>query len=175
MKVLSKWKQKSNIYWCVYFQTTLERFHWRENALVRIQVVSTNTLSKWLYVCLVVQPCPTLCDPMDCGPPGSSVCRIFQVRILEWVAISSSRRSSRPKDRTRVSCIFCTGRRILYHWATWEASRWESTLKNKSLHTRIKNHYILTVIFTPIMILSFFSCTCFLYLSFSVSSDRQSK
>ena len=66
----------------------------------------------------VAQSCPTLCNPMDCSPPCSSVHVIFQARILEWVAISFSRGSSRPRDWTHVSC---TGRRILYHWATWEA------------------------------------------------------
>ena len=53
---------------------------------------------------LVTQSCPTLCDPMDCSPPGSSVHGTFQARILEWVAISFSRGSSRPKDQTWVSC-----------------------------------------------------------------------
>ena len=53
----------------------------------------------------VAQSCPTLCDPMDCSPPGFSIHRISQARILEWVAISFSRRSSRPGDLTRVSCI----------------------------------------------------------------------
>ena len=51
----------------------------------------------------VAQSCPTLCDPMDCSLPGSSVHGIFQARRLEWVAISFSRRSSRPRDWTRVS------------------------------------------------------------------------
>ena len=55
---------------------------------------------------------------MDCSPPGSSVHGISQARILEWVAISFSRGSSRPRDQT---CISCIGRRILYHWATWKA------------------------------------------------------
>ena len=58
---------------------------------------------------------------MDCSPPGSSVHEIFQVRILEWVAISSSRASSQPRDQTCVSYI---GRQILYHWAAWEALSW---------------------------------------------------
>ena len=49
--------------------------------------------------------CPTLCDPMDCSPPGSSVRGIFQAGILEWVAISSSRGSSHPRGQTCVSCI----------------------------------------------------------------------
>ena len=46
----------------------------------------------------VAQSCLTLCDPMDCSLPGSSIRGIFQARILEWVAVSFSRRSSRPRD-----------------------------------------------------------------------------
>ena len=46
------------------------------------------------------QSCPTVCDHMDCSLPGSSVRGIFQVRVLEWVTISFSRGSSRPRDRT---------------------------------------------------------------------------
>ena len=53
---------------------------------------------------LVTQSYPTLCDPMDCSPPGSSVHGILQARILEWVAISLSRDSSQVRDRTRFSC-----------------------------------------------------------------------
>ena len=68
-----------------------------------------------------------LCDPMDCNMPGSSVHGIFQARILEWVAISSSRISSWPKDQTHVSCISSTSRWILHHWATWEASLYTHT------------------------------------------------
>ena len=57
-------------------------------------------------------------DPMDCGPPGSSVHGILRARILEWVAMPSSRASSRHRDPTRASCF---GRWALYHWATREA------------------------------------------------------
>ena len=53
----------------------------------------------------VAQSCPTLRDPVDCSPLGSSVHGILQARILEWVAISFSRGSSRPRDRTQVSHI----------------------------------------------------------------------
>ena len=53
-----------------------------------------------------------LCDPTDCSPPGSSAYGIFRQEILEWVAISYSRGSSWLRDRTLVSCISCTGRRI---------------------------------------------------------------
>ena len=53
-----------------------------------------------------LQLCPTLCGPMDHSPPGSSVHGILQARILEWVAMSSSRGSSQPRDQTRVSSIY---------------------------------------------------------------------
>ena len=49
--------------------------------------------------------CLTLCNPMDCSPPGSSVHGISQARILEWVAISFSRESSQPRNQTHVSCL----------------------------------------------------------------------
>ena len=65
---------------------------------------------------LVSQSSPTLCDPRDCSPPGSSVHGILQARILEWV--SFSRGSSRPRDRTWVSC---TAGRFFTIWATREA------------------------------------------------------
>ena len=58
----------------------------------------------------VAQSCPTLCDSMDCSPPGSSIHGILQARVLEWVAISFSRGSSRPRDQTQVSCV--AGRRF---------------------------------------------------------------
>ena len=54
-------------------------------------------------------------DPMDCSPPGPSVHGILQARILEWVAISSSRGSSRPGGQTHVSCVSCIGRWVHYH------------------------------------------------------------
>ena len=76
-----------------------------------------------LLACWVVLSCLTLCDPMDYSPPGSSVHGISQARKLEWVAISTSKGSYRPRDRTGVSCIFCIGRQILYHCATWEAPK----------------------------------------------------
>ena len=61
--------------------------------------------------------CLTLCDPMDCCPPGSFVLETLQARILEWAAMPTSRGSSWPRDWTHVSCI---ASQILYHWATRE-------------------------------------------------------
>ena len=80
------------------------------------QVLYQSTLFGSLY--LVVQSCPTLCDPMDCSLPISSVYRILQARILEWVAIPFSSISSQPRDWAQVSHI--TGR-FFTIWATKEA------------------------------------------------------
>ena len=60
-----------------------------------------------------LQSCPTLCNPLD--PPGSSVFGILQARILEWVAMPSSRGSSQPRDGTCISNICCISRWVLYH------------------------------------------------------------
>ena len=68
----------------------------------------------------VTQSCAAPCNPIDCSPPGSSVHGIFQARVLEWVATSFSRGTSRPGDRTQVSHM--AGRRFT-HWATREAQR----------------------------------------------------
>ena len=65
----------------------------------------------------VAQSCPTLCKPMDCSLPGSSIHGIFQAIVLEWVAIPFSRGSSWPRDWTLVSCIIDRRFNI---WATRE-------------------------------------------------------
>ena len=75
--------------------------------MVHIKKTSKNMIESESEV---AQSCPTLCDPMDCSLPGSSVHGILQARVLEWVAISFSRGSSRPRDRTGVSRI--PGRRF---------------------------------------------------------------
>ena len=65
----------------------------------------------------VAQSCPTLCDPMDCSLPGSSVHGIFQAIVLEWIAISFSKGSSQPRDWTQISRIVD---RCFTIWATRE-------------------------------------------------------
>ena len=59
--------------------------------------------------------CVLVCNPVDCSPPGYCVHGILQARILEWVAMPSSRGSSWLRDRTHVSYFSCTGRWVLYH------------------------------------------------------------
>ena len=81
-----------------------------------------------VWVCvLVTQSCPTLCDPMGCSPSRSSVHGIFQARILEWVAISFSRGSSWPQDRTQVSCI---RGRLFTIWPMRETLIFIASIKN---------------------------------------------
>ena len=63
-----------------------------------------------------LQSCLTLCDCMDYSLPGSSVYWILQARILEGVAMSFSRISSRPRDQTQVSYVFCIAQWALHHW-----------------------------------------------------------
>ena len=77
---------------------------------------------------LVAQSCLILCNPMDCSPPGSSVHGTLQVRVLEWVAISFSRGSCQPRDRTWVPCI--AGR----FFTVWVTRKLVHTLGNMSAY-----------------------------------------
>ena len=75
-----------------------------------------------LYVCMLSRFSHVqLCDPISCSLPGSSVHGILQATILEWVAEPSSRGSSQPRDRTRVSCLPALAGRFFTTSATWEA------------------------------------------------------
>ena len=80
----------------------------------------------------VAQSCPTLCNPMDCSLSGSSVHGIFQTTVLEWIAISFSRGSSQPRNRTRVSriagrcfTVWATREAILINHMLSKSNRWE--------------------------------------------------
>ena len=77
----------------------------------------------YIYICVLYnsRSCLTLCNPLDCSPPGSSVRGIFQTRIQELVAIFSSRASSWPKDRTCVSFGSCIASEFFTCWAMGEA------------------------------------------------------
>ena len=107
-----------------------------------------DTILHWLVPFIIYYPigaesCSTLCDPMDCRPPGSSVHGISQARILEWVAISVSRASSWSRDQTHVSCVSCTsfvGRWFFTTSATWEA--FIEILKSTSLYCRKVKYFM---------------------------------
>ena len=87
-------------------------FPWGNSSL-HISCLSACSVGKW---------CLTLCYPMDCSPPSSSAHGTFQARILEWVAMLSSRGSSQPRDWTHISYVSCIAHQVLCHWATWDFS-----------------------------------------------------
>ena len=98
---------------------------WNEH-FIGCKVHSCEKLKSKKIVCVRAQLCPTLYDPMDCDPPGSPVREIFQTRILEWVAIASSKGSSLPRDWTYISRVSCIGKQILYQFR-----HLENSIKNK--------------------------------------------
>ena len=107
------WGRKDTCIYCTYIYIWLSPFP------VHLKLSQCCQSS----ICLVTESCWTFRDPMDCSSPGSSVHGISQTRILEWVAIFSSRGSFQPRDRTQVCCICCIGIRVLHHWAG-VARRW---------------------------------------------------
>ena len=133
--MLGKWngktmllKQKFIVLCCIYVEKSKLDMCRVSNS--HTSCLLTNCLQLLPVACAVFKPlvqfnsvtqlCLTLWDVMDYSLPGSSVHGTFQARILEWVAISSFRGSSQPRDWI---CISCIGRWLLYHWATWEAPR----------------------------------------------------
>ena len=123
--------------WEVGVSSRPSRIEWINNKILLystknyIQCPMMNHTGKEYICVLVAQSCLTLCDPMKCSPPGSSVHGILQSRILEWVAISSTRVSSPLRDRTPVSCI---ASRFFTIWATRErieVCNWITLLFNR--------------------------------------------
>ena len=82
-----------------------ESVNCREDPKVPLVKIEFEIMVEYAVLCLVTQSCPTLCDPMGCSPPGFSVHRILQARILRGLTCHPPRGSSQPKNRTRVSCI----------------------------------------------------------------------
>ena len=126
--------QKTNLYRSFFTNVTQESLNSNSTALIYNLLVNVATLCdksmgdglspiigpiiwcRW-SASEVAQSCLTLCDPMDCSLQGSSIHGIFQARVLEWVAISFSRASSRLRDRTQI----CIVGRCFTIWATREA------------------------------------------------------
>ena len=80
--------------------------HWLPG-IATLPSLCKGNLAKGRICCLITKSCSTLCDPIDCSPPGSLSMGFFQARILKWVASPFSRLSSQPRDQI---CIFCIGR-----------------------------------------------------------------
>ena len=105
-------------------------------------------------MCLVTQSCLTLCDPRDCNPPGSSVCGILQARILEWIAVPSSRGCAQPRDRTQVS-RFAGG--FFTVWAATEALsivRWaQFSIYSRANDSLLMSHAVLSSLYNILWIM----------------------
>ena len=126
---------------------------------------------------LCLQACLTLCDSMDCSPPSSYVHGVFQARILEWIAISSSRKSSQPKDQTGISCASCLAVRFFYHWATREAFHPWIQLKMswKWDWNTVKIQQLLCLNFSSWMTAGSVSAVATRWISFWGGTDQQSE
>ena len=96
--------QEPSVYSCTSLPQVLWDWNLKSHFNSQIIIKHTEVWSSWGGG-LVTQPCSTLCDPMDCSLPGSSVHGILQARILEWVALPFPRGSSQPRDRIQVSLI----------------------------------------------------------------------
>ena len=116
---MTKWKMRLAPWTSVsYFVMYGMSWAWPQG-LIWVQSWAGKCIRLKNVIVLVTQSCLTLFDSMDCSPPGSSVHGILQARVLEWVAMPSSRVSSWPRDQTPVSHIVG---RFFTIWATREDS-----------------------------------------------------
>ena len=99
----------------------LRACHFRNQSIEYLNILKySNGISLCMHA-KSLQLCLTLCDPMDCSPPGSSVHGILQARTLEWITMPSYRGNSQLRDRSLVSCISCIAGRFFTIWDTKEA------------------------------------------------------
>ena len=114
------WAARTLTLWCLFWGGVIDSRTPSDTKFHR----SSSLLCKMAYAQSLS---PDYCYLMDCSLPDSSVQGILQARIMEWVAMPSSRGSSWPKDQTLISCI---GRWVLRHWVTWEACKMAQYLLN---------------------------------------------
>ena len=113
MNILASWEAEvqQNLWKVFPLDTHKERMGWKW----RESPYSVRSCAMCARVCLVTQSCPTLCNPVDGSPPGSSVRGVSQTRVLEWIVISFSRESSQPRDWTCVSSVSCIATGFFAH------------------------------------------------------------
>ena len=95
--------------------------------------------------CMHAQLCLTLCYPMDCSLPGSSVHGISQLRILEWITMPSPRGSSWPRNPSLLHLLHC--RQMLYCWASVKAQRWPKDFK---FHEKWTSSHLVWILALPV-------------------------
>ena len=131
-----------HIQWLYGIQVYLSVFKWigklssKNQVQVRLELVQISDDMADSFECYVTPVVSDSLQPMDCSLPDSSVHGIFQARILEWVAISSSRGSSQPGDWTQVSCI---AGRFFTIWGTRKAITVTKYFQNGNLYNVISS------------------------------------
>ena len=120
-------------YFAVRTRKLVSMVYWLKCVCVCVCVCTHARVCVCVCVCSVPQLCLTLWDPMNYNLPCSSVHVIFQARILEWVAISSSREFSQPRNGTHVSCVPWIAGRFFTIWATGKDS-----LRLRNFQERLK-------------------------------------
>ena len=110
LEELSQEKGPLQLWWCIALK------------FIIIAILQYTQISNcYMYMrAMLLQSRLTLCDPLDCYLPDSSVHGILQARILEWVAVCSSMGSFWPRNRTHISSVSCIAGRFFIHWATRE-------------------------------------------------------
>jgi len=103
--------KKSTGIWTTLSKKKRKSWSWQNKKIIK---------SSWCLLLFSHSDIWLFMTPMDGSPPGSSVYGIFQARLLEWIVISSSRGSCRPRGKTCISWVSCIDRQILYHCSSWE-------------------------------------------------------
>ena len=133
------WKQWLTLFWgAPKITADGDCSHGIKRRLLLGRKVMTNLESE------VDQSCPTLCDPVDCSLPGSSVQWIFQARILEWVAISFSTESSQPRDQTQSPALEVDA-------LTSEPPNLDSILRSRDITLLSKACLVMAMVFPVVM------------------------
>ena len=137
-RVIKSWTRLSNFHY-YYHKKSGDAIYCQHGSTLHYLLKKLVFFKRNIYfhMCACAQSCPTPCNPMDYSLPASSVHGIPQVRILEWVAISSSTGSSWPRDWTHVPRI---GRRVLYHshlesWFPHTSTKKTTEIETTKTHT----------------------------------------
>ena len=131
-------------------QLSFKSFLFNEDSNTQVKIEDTPHKPSSVLVCAeLLQSCLIVCDPMDCSPPGSSLCGILQARVLQWVAMPSSRGSSKLgiEPESLMSPTLSGG--FLTSSATWEAQFSTQHSRNVTVRGLLGTVEIVTLCLLP--------------------------